>query len=124
MNLLLFCLWAGRCNHRLTAAELSALAQVAGPWHDAVVRPLRAVRRWLKVQAAAEALRQEVKRIELESERLEQDLLHARLPLSEAADDPDADAGAGSGAARANLLAYLTEPEPPELQSLVEAAFD
>jgi len=77
------------------------------------VQPLRAVRRWLKQPAALktaaqavdrEALRREVKRLELEAERQEQDLLHDALPLAAGRSD--------RAAARANLLACLGAPVP------------
>lgn len=112
VNLLLFCLWAGRCGHRLEPGELSALQAAATPWHEAVVRPLRGVRRALKGSGdpEREALRQRIKADELEAERLEQDLLHARLPLAPQAAD--------RAAARANLLAYLGETAP-ELEALL-----
>lgn len=114
VNLLLFCLWAGRCGRRLEAAELRRLRAAAQPWHEAVVLPLRGVRRRLKGsgEPAHEALRQRVKRDELEAERLEQDLLQAALPLAPGAPDP--------AAARANLLAFVGG-EAPELEVLLEA---
>jgi uncharacterized protein (TIGR02444 family) len=115
VNLLLFCLWAGHCGHRLSTGELAALEAAAAPWRDSVVRPLRGVRRWLKQpadagDAAAAALRREVQRLELAAERREQDLLHARLPLAASAPDPQA--------ARLNLLACLGRDEP-ELETLL-----
>ncbi|MEX2629461.1 MAG: TIGR02444 family protein [Tistlia sp.] len=114
VNLLLFCLWAGRCGHRLSATELAALATAAGPWQQGVVVPLRGVRRRLKGAAdpAQEALRQRIKRDELEAERLEQELLHRALPLAPGVDDP--------AAARANLLAFVGE-EAPELEAMLNA---
>lgn len=104
VNLLLFCLWAGHCGHRLTTKELGELHAVAEPWHDSVVRPLRGVRRWLKqspagARGAAPGLRQGVKQLELDAERLEQDLLHGCLPLGSGVSD--------RAAARANLTACL-----------------
>lgn len=73
VNLVLLVLWAGAvCGARLTAAEAGRLADEAAAWHRPVVAPLRGVRRHLKGIAGAEALRQKIKAIELESERLEQ----------------------------------------------------
>ncbi|SMF32346.1 Protein of unknown function [Tistlia consotensis] len=78
------------------------------------MRPLRSVRRRLKGLPGAghEALRQRIKRDELEAERLEQDLLHEALPLAPAAADREA--------AQANLLAYAGA-EAPELAALLSA---
>lgn len=117
VNLLLFCLWAGHCGHRLSAEELAALDAASAPWRDSVIRPLRGVRRWLKQPAQegdadASALRREIQRLELAAERRAQDLLHARLPLAATAPDPEA--------ARFNLLACLGRDEP-ELDALLDA---
>ncbi len=77
------------------------------------MQPLRGVRRWLKGvsgPAGAEALRARVKALELEAERLQQERLHAHLPLAGGESSP--------AAARANLVAYL-KAEPPELAALL-----
>jgi uncharacterized protein (TIGR02444 family) len=104
VNILLFCCWAGQRGRALSAAELEGLMAAVGPWHEGVVKPLRAVRRWLKGQstapgAAAEALRQEVKAQELEAERIEQQILAETLVLGEGAP--------AAALAAANLKAYL-----------------
>ncbi|MGF1610740.1 MAG: TIGR02444 family protein [Kiloniellales bacterium] len=102
VNLLLFCCWAGSRGHRLTPGELERLIAAVTDWHRQVVVPLRGLRRWLKgraatAQGAAGALRARIKAQELEAERIEQELLHAALPL--AGGEPCAEAAA------ANLLA-------------------
>ena len=101
VNLLLFCCWAGQRGQALGEADLDRLQAVAAPWQRQVVAPLRSARRWLKGQggAGAEALREEIKRLELEAERLEQDRLQAVLPL------PDGPASLDSAAM--NLERYL-----------------
>lgn len=119
VNLLLLLLWAGaRCGVRLTAAEVDRIAGAIAPWHRDVVVPLRAVRRRLKGDAAAEGLRERVKAVELESERLEQDRLHALAGLREA--------GGGSAAVALANLHLLVPGDGPEdaaaLRTLVEAA--
>ena len=73
--LLLFVLWAGAaCGVRLPDAAPDAtmerLSAEADAWRNAVVAPLRGVRRHLKGVAGAEAFRQTVKDAELEAERL------------------------------------------------------
>lgn len=121
VNLLLFCCWAGSRGRRLDPADLKGLNEAVGPWRDAVVRPLRAIRRWLKSQAAALAtpgalgapahrLRERIKTDELQAEAVEQALLARTLPIP---DDPNPAApipdSLGSAAAIAhNILAYVT----------------
>ena len=104
VNVLLFCCWAGQCGRALTPEEIDGLMAAVGPWHERAVKPLRAVRRWLKTRetapgAAAEALRQEVKALELEAERIEQQILAETLALGEGAP--------AAALAAANLKAYL-----------------
>lgn len=99
VNLLLYCCWAGSRGQRLSDAEFQALIAAARPWHERVVRPLRAARR-----AAADfgttgrALYQRLKEDELAAEKVEQALLADAVSLA---------AGKRDGAAiAANLRAY------------------
>jgi uncharacterized protein (TIGR02444 family) len=107
VNLLLLCCWTGAGGHVISSEPMARLIESAGPWHEAVVKPLRSVRRWLKTQdrAPAEAaarLRQAVKAQELEAERLEQAILAAQADLLDRA----APAAGPLAAAGANLTAY------------------
>lgn len=105
VNLLLFCCWAGGCDHRLTEDELERLLAVADPWQERVVAPLRAARRGLAPAGSGsepeKAFRGRLKALELEAERLLQDRLHQALPLEPAAGAPPPQAMA------ANLRRYL-----------------
>jgi uncharacterized protein (TIGR02444 family) len=133
VNLLLFCCWTGDRGQALSADAMAQLVESAGPWHEAVVKPLRSVRRWLKTQdrapsEAAERLRQAVKAQELEAERLEQAILATEADLLEhatRAGDPGSLAVAG-----ANLAAYmkhlgltLTPDDERDVAVLLAAAF-
>lgn len=108
VNVILLLLWRAAESRRLSAAELSAVDAAVSGWRSAVVAPLRGVRRWLKHHAgpvaaeAAEALRRDIKRIELESERLQQQAMAA---LAEAA-APGAPAASPRDAAAASLATY------------------
>lgn len=105
VNMLLLCLWLGRGGVRLDQRGVARLMAAAKPWHDHAVVPLRGVRQRLKrplgaIPAdAAEALRQRVKALELEAERLEQDALAAAAP-------PEANAPPGLATAAANLMTW------------------
>jgi uncharacterized protein (TIGR02444 family) len=81
VNLVLLCAYLGAVHGAaLTAGDIASARAEAGPWHEQIVRPLRAARRSLKTIAlrtddetkAATQLRIQVKAIELESERIEQ----------------------------------------------------
>jgi uncharacterized protein (TIGR02444 family) len=110
VNLLLFLLWHATYKRALSAAEVAELEGRIGPWRDATVIPLRAVRRALKsppalvAPATAELFRTKIKAVELEAERLQQEAMYelARPPLlgHEAPSQEDA--------ARANVAAYET----------------
>lgn len=86
INLLLFSAFVGAVHGALLPTEeLSNANATIAQWQDGVVRPLRAVRRTLKqaeaphpvVAAPIHDLRENVKSVELEAERIEQVILEA-----------------------------------------------
>lgn len=104
VNLLLYCGWCGGRGRRLDAGNIAALDDRVAAWRREVVLPLRGVRRWLKTQEAApdadaQPLRDKVKRLELEAERIEQEMLFA------AAEEEAKEAS--PAAAAANMALYL-----------------
>lgn len=111
VNLLLYLCWTAAVrDNALDRAEIGLAIARTQDWREGVVAPLRAVRRRMKDGVAglpaesAEGLRAEVKRIELESERLQQDLLYRMGP-------PPARKAAGGSEARhraeENITVYL-----------------
>ncbi len=109
VNVLLAVIWHGARGLRLSPAELDRLGGAVADWCERVVRPLRAVRRDMKAGLGApapmaDALRNRVKRLELDAEHLEQLLLAQLLPGGEEVDvSPDT----ALAAAAANARAYL-----------------
>ena len=105
VNLLLFLLFLADGGYAIGREDVARLDTVIAPWRTDVVEPLRALRRRLKTgvgdipPATSEGLRNTVKKVELEAERLEQARLenHA-LKLGKTAAREDA--------ARTNLAAY------------------
>lgn len=81
VNLLLFCLWAGRSRIVLRPTTVKAALAVSNEWRSHIVEPLRSVRRHLKDPAQASmvlrALRERVLALELQAERLQQDAFYA-----------------------------------------------
>ncbi|WPX66553.1 TIGR02444 family protein [Pseudomonas sp. MH10] len=73
--------WLGQRGVICSVERLSEIRQLATPWHDAVVQPLRALRTQWRMAAADDAewgaLRQQVKGLELDAERT----LLARLEI-------------------------------------------
>jgi len=129
VNLLLLCCWLGSRGIRLDQRAVGRLLGAAKPWHDHAVRPLRAVRQRLKQplgavpREAAEALRQRVKALELEAERLEQTALAETAPSAPSAEP-------GPAAIAANLAQWARtggfaweEWDIDELAALLAAAF-
>jgi uncharacterized protein (TIGR02444 family) len=84
VNILLLCCWCGERGCGLDQAWFKAT--LANPelteWREQCLEPLRRLRRQLKVQSlpGAMALRERVKVLELEAEKLEQDFLLQNLP--------------------------------------------
>lgn len=102
VNVLLFAAWAGAdCGVRLSGAELARLDAAVAPWREAVVRPLRAVRR--RVKGEDDGLYARLKGTELEAERIQQDRLHSLSGLAP-----------GTPGGRDLVLANLRLALPPE----------
>lgn len=86
VNVLLYLLYVATEGRLLQAADVARIDALASPWRQAVVAPLRAMRRRLKSPVgafepeASAALREEVKRIELAAERLLQLTLERLAP--------------------------------------------
>ena len=110
VNILMYCCWVAReCAWRFDDQAIGLVFESVQAWKESVVVPLRTIRRDLKTakhpgidRAAQERLRKEIKRIELRSERLQQDALFA-LPLPA---QPEV-AGDRHEAAMENVLLYL-----------------
>jgi uncharacterized protein (TIGR02444 family) len=77
----------------LTPAEIRELDNACRPWREQIIRPLRAIRTGLKTGPApapsseTEQLRSKIKLIELDAERLQNQLLAACLPRRPAKPD-------------------------------------
>ena len=91
VNMLLYCCWLGAHGARLDTDLLERALTFAGPWSAQVVKPLRRARTWMKHDSNARAqlpadvytdLRESLKTIELEAERLQQLAIEARAPPS------------------------------------------
>jgi len=105
VNMLLFCAWAGSRGHPLGPGDLAKLRTTAQPWQAAVVAPLRAIRRQLKVlkvapELAIDRLRARLKDAELDAEAVEQRLLFDGLTIATGVGVP--------GLSGANMIAYLS----------------
>jgi uncharacterized protein (TIGR02444 family) len=128
VNMLLFLLWNATLGRTLATATVEQLEGKIGPWRDATVVPIRALRRALRtpppvVEAgAAEAFRTRIKAVELEAERLQQQTMYelASSLTFEPAPSP-------GDAARANVAAYQAicpRAFPPAARDTIVAAFD
>jgi uncharacterized protein (TIGR02444 family) len=124
VNLMLFLLFLADSGRAITRDDAARLDASIAPWRSEVVEPLRALRRRLKSgigdvpTATSEGLRNMVKKIELEAERLEQGRLENAAPtLGKSAPR--------SEAARANLAAYEAHlgPLPEAPKAIILKAF-
>ena len=108
VNVMLYGLWLATQGRKLSGQDMAGVNGLVRGWRDDVVVPLRAVRRILKEPDIAfdtpdtKALRERVKAVELEAERLQQETLFAQKPPDQwGLPEPDVQA-----AAAANLAAY------------------
>ena len=96
--LLLWAAWTARTGRRPDADAVEAACDIARAWQDAAIAPLRSVRRALKGRnpdlddAAREAVRAQVKAVELEAERRLLAALEALTAPPEGAPRPVLDA--------------------------------
>jgi uncharacterized protein (TIGR02444 family) len=126
INLLLLLLFLAQSRHEVAREDVARLDATVCQWRDEAVKPLRTIRRRLKAgtgdipAAASEAFRNQVKRIELEAERVEQHILER-----EAAEMTFKTAASTAAAAEANLAAYGTYLGglPAEVRKIVFEAF-
>jgi uncharacterized protein (TIGR02444 family) len=78
VNVLLFCAWLGaERGVALDASNLHDCERAVSEWHDRVVRHLREARCAMNGLAGGDDIRAQVKKLELEAERLEQESLYA-----------------------------------------------
>jgi uncharacterized protein (TIGR02444 family) len=109
VNVLLFGLFAAAQGRQIAGADMSAIMAAIDPWRLNAVVPLRSVRRFLKDTPAGfeaqdiPALRQRVKMLELEAERLQQEVLYSSWPM-----DRLGAPALATEAARANVGAYAS----------------
>lgn len=96
VNVLLFVLFLARQGRVLSSTDVAVIDGAIGAWRTEAVVPLRAARRFLRQPpaavdpAAAEALRDRIKAVELEAERLQQEALFALRPITSWGRDGDA----------------------------------
>ena len=88
VNLLFLLLFLAYRERRLTPAEVQKIDHAVAAWRALAVQPLRALRRDLKNgvagmdASATEALRSDIKRCELQAERLQQEMLERTFPAA------------------------------------------
>jgi uncharacterized protein (TIGR02444 family) len=124
--LMLFGLWLGRCEgRRLDAAALKRAQAAMAPIHDAVVAPLRRLRRQLKdnPDPDIQALRRRVMALELAAERRVQVRLAASLGRRRRAPSGDRSAIAEANLRRI-LAADFAAPEAVALRRALTELFE
>jgi uncharacterized protein (TIGR02444 family) len=125
VNVLLFCAWAGRHGHGLTAGQIERLRAVSTPWREAVTDKLTSVRTWLVTQEGfagtrpdgdgSDGLADTLATAEQDADRIEQDMLYRTLPLA----DGEPDVGAMVGNIHAYFALLGRTPGPEDTADLV-----
>lgn len=123
VNVLLYLLWLSTAGKTVSSEEMRMVDARVKAWREQVVIPLRAIRRNLPKEATAskKSFRDGIKKLELQSERIEQDDLYAIFPDL-------VSGGPDNGSARANLARYAEylnfRFEDEELEALLGAYAD
>lgn len=108
VNLLFYLLFLATRSRQVGRGDVARIDALVAAWRERAVLPLRTLRRTLKTGIApfplkdTASLRSAIKRIELDAERIEQDMLERLSP----APDTGIPAASRAAAARANLAAY------------------
>jgi uncharacterized protein (TIGR02444 family) len=126
VNLLLFLLFLAEHQREVNAADILEIDRAVASWRNAVVQPLRALRRVLKTGigeisvTVSETFRGQIKRLELESEHIEQSVLECFSANVVGAVSPSR-----LSAAAANIAAYqmYLKPFPAGAVETILAAF-
>jgi uncharacterized protein (TIGR02444 family) len=77
VNVLLYSAWLAFMDKFLDGEHLANLEVIIAPWREQVVLPLRALRRQWRDYPAASSLREAVKRLELDAEHQQQDMMES-----------------------------------------------
>ena len=133
VNLLLFCCWYGKFYGILPTGLLENAYEHSISWRGNVVQPLRNARSWMKTAPAAtpltspefEALRQQIKSIELTAEKMQQQALE-KLAAESATESrmgdriPETGTGTGVDENLKRLLERYGLQASPALESMLE----
>lgn len=140
VSLLLFCCWYGSRYGSLEDDSLPRMISMSRQWAEGVVLPLRRSRSWMKrlsqggfgqpeletvaQQTGFKNLRDDIKQLELEAERLQH---HALEGLSETFPGHRTPGAGHAGSVRANMYGYLaacgiSAEEASDYVSVVERA--
>jgi uncharacterized protein (TIGR02444 family) len=125
VNLLLFLLFLAEHQREVRASDISEIDRAVLAWRDSVVKPLRALRRALKAgvgeisATVSESFRGQIKRLELESEHIEQSVLE-RFDIAKFSRS-----ASRMNAAAVNIGAYETylKPFPHDAKATILASF-
>lgn len=135
VNIILLCCWLGGCGIRVKDKSVQQLIDETLSWRKNVIEPLRQMRRMIKRELPAvskldtERFRKHVKRVELEAEKFQQDVLYHILTTLPGLNAKDADR---AGLMRSNLLTLFAVSQcdvdrvviRPLLERLITSACD
>lgn len=88
VNVLLFCCWMGATRGEFEAETFDSVLKFSRSWADQVVRPLRYVRTWMKIEACLDPgiprescmnLRERIKAVEFDAEQLQENVMQSMV---------------------------------------------
>lgn len=131
VNLLFFMIFLAFHTRRLTVSDVCRINETTAVWRERAVKPLRALRRNLKTGVAGmdaravEQFRSDIKRCELQAERLQQEMLERAFPAAEqGTPDSAANAAAANVAAYGSVIGNGSNGLPADTVRALLASFD
>jgi len=86
VNVLLFCCWMGATRGEFQTETFDRVLEFSRTWADRVVRPLRNVRTWMKIEGCPDPimavescmnLRERIKKVEFEAEQMQENVMQS-----------------------------------------------
>ena len=134
VNIIFLCYWHGTYHGEISFDKMSAILSFSAEWHKIAIHPLRSARTDLKVwtnqqdkivlkKESYESFRENIKTIELEAEKIQQQSL-MEFCLGGIVKDFESSSGSASAARKANIKTLVSLQNQFDNLVTLEAEFE